>query len=286
MISSVKQSVKQKPELLESRFSVAGSPLSRHIAALLVRSQREVSAGIVLDRPVLARTVSRLSSLHMSPISWLAPSITTARVRSALRTLPAAIGVMVLYAVIAVSLVEPVAAQSKPHQVTADSTASAPKQHQATGDVATSAPAQLVILKQFGRNKVRWTFVTSPKTKLDGKAAKGARVRIFYHEEKGQRVADRIKIMELAPGSSASADATASSSASRSVSPTKTAAAKSTAPKASTTKAAAPNAAALSPSASKTAALKAAAPKTTTPASKASPAPPSTSTTPPAPATQ
>ena len=123
---------------------------------------------------------------------------------------------MVLCAAIAISLVEPVAAQSKPHPVTADSTASAPKQHQATGDVATSASTQLVILKQFGRNKVRWTFVTNPKTKLDGKAAKGAHVRIFYHEEKGQRVADRVKIMEAAPESSTAA-ATASSSTSRSV---------------------------------------------------------------------
>ena len=73
------------------------------------------------------------------------------------------------------------------------------KPHQATGVVAASAPAQLVILKKFGRNQVRWTFVVNPNTAFDGKAAKGARVRIVYHEEKEQRIADRVKILEPAP---------------------------------------------------------------------------------------
>jgi len=73
------------------------------------------------------------------------------------------------------------------------------KPHQATGIVAASVPAQLVILKKFGRNQVRWTFVVNPKTAFDGKAAKGARVRIVYHEEKEQRIADRVKILEPAP---------------------------------------------------------------------------------------
>jgi hypothetical protein len=73
------------------------------------------------------------------------------------------------------------------------------KPHQATGVVAASVPAQLVILKKFGRNQVRWTFVVNPRTAFDGKAAKGARVRIVYHEEKEQRIADRVKILEPAP---------------------------------------------------------------------------------------
>ncbi len=77
------------------------------------------------------------------------------------------------------------------------------KPHQATGVVATSAPAQVVILKKFGRNQVRWTFVVNPKTAFDGKAAKGARVRIIYHEEKGLRIADRVKILEPAPSGAA-----------------------------------------------------------------------------------
>src|ERR1700676_5112363 len=61
------------------------------------------------------------------------------------------------------------------------------KPHQATGVVAASVPAQLVILKKFGRNQVRWTFVVNPRTAFDGKAAKGARVRIVYHEEKDRK---------------------------------------------------------------------------------------------------
>jgi hypothetical protein len=77
------------------------------------------------------------------------------------------------------------------------------KPHQATGVVAASVPAQLVILKKFGRNQVRWTFVVNPKTAFDGKAAKGARVRIVYHEEKEQRIADRVKILEPAPAGAA-----------------------------------------------------------------------------------
>ena len=77
------------------------------------------------------------------------------------------------------------------------------KPHQATGVVATSAPAQVVILKKFGRNQVRWTFVVNLKTAFDGKAAKGARVRILYHEEKGLRIADRVKILEPAPSGAA-----------------------------------------------------------------------------------
>lgn len=73
------------------------------------------------------------------------------------------------------------------------------KRHQATGTVAASSPAQLVILKTFGRNQTRWNFAVSAKTKLDGKLTKGERVRIYYHDDKGQRVAEQIKILAPAP---------------------------------------------------------------------------------------
>jgi hypothetical protein len=95
-----------------------------------------------------------------------------------------------------------------------------PKQHQATGTVAASAPAQLAILKQFGRNKTQWAFVVNAKTAFDAKPAKGARVRILYHEEKGLRVADRVKILEAAPvTSTASASKTPASTSSAAKSP-------------------------------------------------------------------
>jgi len=37
--------------------------------------------------------------------------------------------------------------------------------------------------------------VLNAKTKLDGKVTKGARVRIYYHDDKGQRVAEQIKVL-------------------------------------------------------------------------------------------
>lgn len=69
------------------------------------------------------------------------------------------------------------------------------KRHQATGSVASSGATQLVLLKTFGRNQARWNFVLNAKTKLDGKVTKGARVRIYYHDDKGQRVAEQIKVL-------------------------------------------------------------------------------------------
>ena len=69
------------------------------------------------------------------------------------------------------------------------------KRHQATGSVASSGANQLVLLKTFGRNQARWNFVLNAKTKLDGKVTKGTRVRIYYHDDKGQRVAEQIKVL-------------------------------------------------------------------------------------------
>jgi hypothetical protein len=78
--------------------------------------------------------------------------------------------------------------------------APAVKRHQATGSIAVSGATQLVLLKTFGRNQARWNFVLNPKTKFEGKLAKGERVRIYYYDDvKGQRVAEQIKI--LAPAS-------------------------------------------------------------------------------------
>jgi len=85
------------------------------------------------------------------------------------------------------------------------------KRHQATGTVATTGTTQLVLLKTFGRNQARWTFVLNPKTKLDGKPTRGERVRIYYYDDvKGQRVAEQIKI--LAPASPAVTKAPAAAS--------------------------------------------------------------------------
>ena len=84
------------------------------------------------------------------------------------------------------------------------------KQHQATGTVAGASPAQVVILKQFGRNTTKWNFVVNAKTRLETKPAKGMRVRINYHEEKNLRIADRIR---LAAPAHTNAPATATTNA-------------------------------------------------------------------------
>ena len=87
------------------------------------------------------------------------------------------------------------------------------KRHQATGTLASSGATQLVLLKTFGRNQAHWTFLLNSKTKLEGKLAKGARVRIYYYNDaKGQRVAEEIKI--LAPASTPVAKAPAPATAS------------------------------------------------------------------------
>ena len=88
-------------------------------------------------------------------------------------------------------------AASKPPQ--SKPTDTAPKTHQATGTVASANAKGLVLIKQFGRNKVNWNFTLTPKTTLDGKLVKAERVRVYYHEEKGQRVAERVRVVEAAP---------------------------------------------------------------------------------------
>ena len=70
------------------------------------------------------------------------------------------------------------------------------KPHQATGTVAAASSSQVVILKKFGRNTTRWTFLINAKSKLDIKPIKNQRVRIYYHEEKGQRIAERIRLAD------------------------------------------------------------------------------------------
>jgi hypothetical protein len=110
---------------------------------------------------------------------------------------------VILMAVLVVS--GPVGAQDK------TGVTPALKRHQATGTVSTSGATQLVLLKTFGRNQARWDFVLNPKTKLEGKPTKGARVRIYYYlDAKGQRVAEEIKILAPASPPVAKTPATAS----------------------------------------------------------------------------
>jgi hypothetical protein len=78
-----------------------------------------------------------------------------------------------------------------------------PKKHQATGIVVSANAARIILLRQFGRNKVRWTFVLAPHSAAPAELTKGARARIYYHDEKGQHLADRWKV--IAPPAAAPA---------------------------------------------------------------------------------
>jgi hypothetical protein len=67
--------------------------------------------------------------------------------------------------------------------------------HQATGTIVSANATRIILMRQIGRNKVPWTFATASRTVPLTGLVKGARVRIYYHEEKGQRIADRWKII-------------------------------------------------------------------------------------------
>lgn len=69
-----------------------------------------------------------------------------------------------------------------------------PKEHQATGTVVSFTDTSLVISKGTGKGKSEWTFVRNGKTTTRGTLAKDAKVTVYYHEEKDQRIAHRIKV--------------------------------------------------------------------------------------------
>jgi len=71
-----------------------------------------------------------------------------------------------------------------------------PKKHQATGIVVSTNAARIILLRQFGRNKVRWTFILAPHSAAPADLTRGVRARIYYHDEKGQHLADRWKVIE------------------------------------------------------------------------------------------
>ena len=91
-------------------------------------------------------------------------------------------------------------AQTKPPSKSAPSkTASAdkPKEHQATGKVVSFNTTSLVISKGVKKTS-DWPFVLNAKTKTQGMLAKNAKVTVHYHQDKDQKIADRIKVWEAA----------------------------------------------------------------------------------------
>ena len=94
-------------------------------------------------------------------------------------------------------------------------TTAKPVTHQATGTVVSAAATQIVVTRQFGRNKVNWTFVMSAKTNVEGKPAKAMRVRVYYHDDKSQHVAERVRIVAAAPAMQPAGTHTATRSSSK-----------------------------------------------------------------------
>ncbi|MGB6429137.1 MAG: hypothetical protein WBF06_01015 [Candidatus Acidiferrales bacterium] len=71
--------------------------------------------------------------------------------------------------------------------------------HQATGTIQSRTPSTIVMLKQFGKHTSQWDFVLTHDTQIPEGVAKGARVTIYYHDDNGKRVADRIKVISTTP---------------------------------------------------------------------------------------
>ena len=71
-----------------------------------------------------------------------------------------------------------------------------PKEHQATGTVNSFSDTSVVISKTVGKTKSDWSFVRDAKTKVQGTLVKDAKVTVYYHEDKDQKVAHRVKLLE------------------------------------------------------------------------------------------
>jgi len=73
------------------------------------------------------------------------------------------------------------------------------KKHQATGIVVSLSDTSLTIARGRGEKKTNWLFTRTERTRWQGIIKRGAKVVVYYHEEKGKRIADRIKVTEPAP---------------------------------------------------------------------------------------
>ncbi len=69
--------------------------------------------------------------------------------------------------------------------------------HQASGTIASRTPAGIVLLKHVGQHKTQWDFVLTHDTQIPAGVTKGVRVTIYYHEDNGHRIADRIKVVAV-----------------------------------------------------------------------------------------
>ncbi|MGB6200481.1 MAG: hypothetical protein WA871_11425 [Candidatus Acidiferrales bacterium] len=69
--------------------------------------------------------------------------------------------------------------------------------HQATGTIQSHTASAIVLLKTIGKHQSQWDFVLTHATQIPLGVNKGVRVTIYYHEDGGKRIADRIKIVAV-----------------------------------------------------------------------------------------
>jgi hypothetical protein len=69
--------------------------------------------------------------------------------------------------------------------------------HQASGIIQSHTPAELVLLKSVGKHQSKWDFVLTHDTQIPDGVNRGVRVTIYYHEDNGKRIADRVKVVAV-----------------------------------------------------------------------------------------
>lgn len=93
----------------------------------------------------------------------------------------------------------PAKSTAPPPQSAPAQTPAPPKKHQATGIVLTLTDASLTIAKGRGEKKTNLTFVRNAKTRTVGTLKRSVKVTVYYHDEKGKKLADRIKVLDEPP---------------------------------------------------------------------------------------
>jgi hypothetical protein len=69
--------------------------------------------------------------------------------------------------------------------------------HQASGTIQSHTPSGIVLLKTVGKHQSKWDFVLTHDTQIPDGVNRGVRVTIYYHEDNGKRIADRVKVVAV-----------------------------------------------------------------------------------------
>jgi hypothetical protein len=76
-------------------------------------------------------------------------------------------------------------------------TVAATIKHQASGAIQSHTPSEIVLLKTVGKHQSKWDFVLTHDTQIPDGVNRGVRVTIYYHEDNGKRIADRVKVVAV-----------------------------------------------------------------------------------------